>query len=115
MKLKFFSSGRIELGFALIGKPGAIRFKQSLAVSMKFMKGEKWLIGIDEEEKKPTAIYIFRVSEDHPNGFKMIYQNKSWSIAGKTVIKELKLAPPIKCKIEPYKDNEHEGLKLILP
>lgn len=115
-KFKWFTTHKLEQGFCLIGKNGNFRFKQEIAKIMSFEKGERWLVGIDMNEQTPKHIYIIRPeNKSDTNGFKMTYQNKSWSIAAKTVIKELGLKIPLKCKIEKYIDEKHEGLKITLP
>ncbi|WP_019948064.1 hypothetical protein [Hymenobacter aerophilus] len=116
MKLKFYGSGKIEQGFALIGKTGQIRLKSAFAQSMDFKKDERWLVGTDEDEKPIKHIYILRPKrEEQHNGFKMQYQNKSWFLSGKTVINELNLQPPIKCHVEPFKKEGFDGFRLVLP
>ena len=116
MKLKFYGSGKIEQGFALIGTTGQIRFKTAFAQTMDFKKDERWLVGTDEDENPVKHIYILRPKkEEQHNGFKMQYQNKSWFISGKTIINELKIAIPAKCKVEPFKESDYDGFRLVLP
>ena len=116
MKLKIFNNGKIEQGFALIGKTGSLRFKAAFAESMGFVKDERWLVGVDSDEIPTKHIYVVRPTDDiKHNGWKMQYQNKSWALAGKTLVKELKLEVPIKCKVEVYKENGYNGFRLVLP
>lgn len=116
MKLKIFSNGKIEQGYALIGKTGALRFKQSFAESMQFEKGQRWLVGTDADEKPIKHIYIVKPSKENQHeGWKMIYQNKSWSLSGKTLVKELGLQVPLKCRVEIYKENGYDGFRMVLP
>ena len=113
MKIKWFDSGKIMQGMALIGKNGQIRFKAAFAESMNFKSGERWKIGVNKEH---TILYFIKPHKgfEH-NGFKMMYQNKSWFLSGNTVVKELKLNPPIRGFVEPYKDDNMEGFIMKLP
>lgn len=116
MKLKIFSHGKIEQGYALIGKTGYLRFKQAFAQSMGFVSGDRWLIGTDADESKAKYIYVLRTKEENQcDGWKMIYQNKSWGLSAKTLINELKITAPLKCRVEVYKDDEYDGFRLVLP
>lgn len=114
MSIHWFSTGKTEQGFCLIGKTGTFRFKQAFAEIMKFQKGERWLIGVDSKEKPTYIIFVRADGENKINGFKMIFQNKSWALSAKTVIKELGLSIPQKCKTELYKDEKYEGFKIVL-
>lgn len=116
MNLVFYGTGKIEQGFALIGKNGQIRFKAAFALSMGFKKDERWLVGTDADEKPIKHIYIVRPKkEEQHNGFKMQYQNKSWFLSGRTLINELKLNVPLKCHVEPFKKDNIDGFRLVLP
>lgn len=115
MKLIFYGSGKIEQGFALIGKTGQIRLKAAFAQSMGFKKDERWLLGTDADEKPIKHLYIVRPKkEEQHNGFKMQYQNKSWFLSGKTVVNELKLKVPLKCRVEPFEKEDIKGFRLVL-
>lgn len=116
MNIKIFNNGKIEQGFVLIGKTGSIRFKTAFAENMGFVKDGRWLVGIDNDEIPTKHIYILRPDEENKhNGWKMQYVNKSWSLSGKTVVNELKLEVPIKCKVEVFKGNGYDGFRLVLP
>lgn len=114
---KFFSNGKIEYGFVLINQYGAIRFKSELAKAAQFEAGSRWLIGVNEEEDSIKYLYIFPAKkEDAHNGFKMMFQNKSWSITCKSLFISLKVKTPVKCKIEDFKHETYgNGFKIYLP
>jgi hypothetical protein len=116
MKMKFITSGRIEQGFVLIGKSGSIRFKSEFAKLHGFAPGQKWRMGVDSSESPAKHVFIIKPDPNNPQeGFKMSFQNKSWALAAKLLLYELKLTPPLKCKIEEFKDGEYEGFKITLP
>lgn len=73
MNIRWFDSGKIMQGMALIGKNGQIRFKAAFAESMNFKQGERWKIGVNQEH---TILYFIKPDKgfEH-NGFKMMYQN----------------------------------------
>lgn len=107
----WFSNGKIEQGYALFGKTGSIRFKQALSEVMSFKPGERWLIGVTQENKDDIIIVRPKQGQEM-NGFKMMYQNKSWFITAKGVAIELKLQLPKKYFVEQYSDGEYSGLIL---
>jgi hypothetical protein len=111
--ITWFDSGKIMQGMALIGKTGQIRFKAAFAESMKFKPGERWRVGVNKER---TVLYFIKPESGQEfNGFKMMYQNKSWFLSGKTMVNELKLQLPIRGMVEPYKDEKMEGFIMKLP
>jgi hypothetical protein len=115
MKMKFLSNGKIEQGCVLLGKNGNIRFKSEFAKDHGFIKGQKWRVGIDADENPMKHIFVLSPAKDNPQeGFKMTFQNKSWALAAKTLFKELNLIPPLKCRIEDFKDAEYEGFIITL-
>lgn len=116
MKLKMFTNAKIEQGFVLINKFGAIRFKKEFAMDMGFKHNERWIIGIDKEENPVKHLYVIRPDkENEHNGFKMSYQNKSWFITCRTLLKELSIEFPAKCRMEEYNDDKYSGFRILLP
>lgn len=113
---KFFTNGKIEQGFVLINQYGAIRFKKDLATDMGFVAGSRWLIGTNEEEEFPKFLYVLKANADNEtDGYKMTFQNKSWSITCRNVLLALDVKYPAKCRMEHYKGDNYEGLRIILP
>ena len=113
---KFFTNSKIEQGFVLINKYGAIRFKKELAEEMKFTAGSKWLVGVNENEEVPKFLYIIKSNdENEQDGYKMAYLNKSWFITCRNVLSTLKISFPAKCRIEKFKDDRYEGIRIALP
>lgn len=116
MRLLFIENKKEQSNTVLIGKSGYFRFKKALAKELQMEKNDLWQIAIDTEENPKKHIYIIKsIGDDFMRGHKVLYQNKSWSISAKAVIKQLGLKVPIKCNYEDFNDGNYWGIKLILP
>lgn len=114
--IKWLTSHKIEQGTVLINKYGAIRFKSEFATLMKFEKDERWRIGVYRSEAPAKHVLLVRATEENRHeGFKMQYQNKSWFVTCKTLLKELGIELPCKCKMAEFKEDGLTGIKIILP
>ena len=118
MKLQFIQSGKILQSKVLIGKSGSMRIKNELALKLCFVKGQNWLIGTDKDEF-PQYKHIYLLTHKDAtmveDGFKLCYQNKSWSFAAKTLIKELDLKVPLNLSFEMFEFDNYKGIKMRLP
>lgn len=118
MKLEFIKSGKILQSKVLIGKSGSMRIKNELASKLGFAKGQNWLIGTDKDEyPKYKHIYLLtnKDSKTVEDGFKLNYQNNSWSFSAKTLIKELDLKVPLNLSFEMFEYENYKGIKMRLP
>jgi hypothetical protein len=103
MELIFIENLKVEKGNVLIGKNGQLRFKKNIVEQYKIKEGQRYMIGYDKDEKICKAIYLY--PEENMNGFKVTYQNSSYTICAKGVAKVLNLKLPLKTFIEPWNDN----------
>lgn len=103
MKIKFIENLKVEKGNVLIGKSGQLRFKKNIVELYKIKEGQRYMIGYDTEQKPCKALYLF--PDDNMNGFKVTYQNSSYTICAKGIVKELNLKLPLKTLIEPWNDS----------
>lgn len=117
MKLKMFINGKMEQDTALFGANGQLRFKSKFAKVNGFVAGERWLVGTDEEEDQIKYIYVVKDLSDkkRDRGWVMSYQNKSWFISAKMLMKQLSITKSTRMQIEPFEDSQYKGMRLILP
>lgn len=114
MKLKFIENLKVEKGNVLIGKHGQLRFKKNIVEQYKIKEGQRYMIGYDSDEKPCRTIFLY--PEENMNGFKVTFQNSSYTICAKGVALTLGLKLPLKTQIEPWIYSEGsknvEGFKL---
>lgn len=107
MKIKFIENLKVEKGNVLIGKNGQMRFKKDIVEKYKIKEGQRYMIGTDDEEKPVKHLYLF--PDDNMNGFKVTYQNSSYTICAKGVANVLNLKLPLKTFIEPFNHSIDKG------
>lgn len=119
MKLRILrNKARLNQGIntVLIGKTGNLRFRKEFAEKFKFSKNEHWVIGINEEEPEIEHIYFSRAKGSSKTDlWRLAYLNGNWFINVHSIVEELNLKKPIKCKIEQFKAQEFDGFRLLLP
>jgi hypothetical protein len=103
MKLKFIENLKVEKGNVLIGKNGQLRLKKNVVEQYSIKEGQRYMIGYDTEEKPTKNLYLY--PEENMNGFKVTYQNSSYTICAKGVALTLGLKLPLKTQIEPWTYN----------
>jgi hypothetical protein len=114
MKLKFIENLKVEKGNVLIGKNGQLRLKKNVVEQYNIKEGQRYMIGYDTDEKPTKNLYLY--PEENMNGFKVTYQNSSYTICAKGVALTLGLNLPLKTLIEPWSYNNGskniEGFRL---
>lgn len=120
MNIEFIENLKVEKGIVLIGKTGQMRFKKNIVELYKIKEGQRYMIGYDKDETPCKTIFLYQ--DENMNGFKVTFQNNSYTISAKTVALVLNLKLPIKAQIEPWnhsidlgdgKMKSVEGFKLI--
>jgi hypothetical protein len=122
MDLLFFRNGKTEQNSALISKFGILRVKMKIAKELNFNNDERYLVGIDKNEDAPKYIYVLKYKSpaselDKDIGWQTKYNNNSWSVSFKTVVKELNLQErlPMWLRVEPFNDDTYIGFRLLIP
>jgi hypothetical protein len=113
MKLKIYDNPKMNKDSVFIGKTGQLRFKSRFVKEFGIEKGQVFNIGIDSEEKIPTALYM--VKSDNQNGLKVMYGNSQYFLCAKGLADHFGIKTPCQCKYERFTDEGGEYIKLILP
>jgi hypothetical protein len=114
MNLKFITNIKAQKDKVTIGKNGHLRFKKSHAIQFGFLNKERWVFGIDEDERICKSIYVVP-SLNENEGVKMQNGNGSFFLPMKSVCITLKLNLPLSCNYEPFNYEGRSSLKIILP
>jgi hypothetical protein len=115
LNLKFIQPSKTQRNVVLFGKNKSIRFKTKLIQDLGWENSYiKVGIQIENEKEIKTALYLAK--GDETNGFKLQFQNKSYSISGATILEKLELIGevPFRVAIEFVEYNETKFVKLDL-
>jgi hypothetical protein len=116
MKFKILSEKPVSKLTALVGKNGVIRINNLVAQMHKLSREDRWLVAVAENDKSNKSIYLIKNnSSEGFKGNKMMYLNNSWSLKCENILREFKINPPVRCKVEDFKEADYEGLRIFLP
>lgn len=115
VQLKFLDKAKTTKEELVINKHGQLRFKQMAVDEFGIEKGQRWLIGIDENESKVQHLYLVRANNNDKRAFKVTSGSSSFYINITGVVHALKLETPLKCSYESFSDGNYQGIKVILP
>lgn len=110
MKINFFINPKTTKRECRIGKNGQLFIKTFIVDSSKLEHGDRFIFGTNAEDKNDKSIYL--VKSEEKTGSKITYNNHCWVVSMKYVLNELDIKYPCYVKVEHYKDEETEAIKL---
>lgn len=112
MKLKIINTPKTSQGHVFFGKNGQLRLRSELAKQLSLKKGERWLFGTDEDDKKNKFLYVLPSIDDNQNGFKLMHSNSTWFFCCKTIANELNIETPKKYRYFICEIDNLKGFKI---
>ena len=113
MKLKIYYNPKLAKDEIYIGKNGQMRFKTPAVDRFNLEKGQRWLIGIDEDEKTLKHLYMIKDTEN--KGYKISGQKQhGFHINMKGFLQEVNIKIPARFLYEEFEHEKHKGIKLTL-
>jgi hypothetical protein len=109
-QIKFYRNSKYIKDKILIGKTGQLRFKPSVVEKFSIKKGQRWMLGIDENENPTQHLYVLFNNENDFDGYKVSEGNGNLYINAKTIVEELNIHGPLYCDYEPFHDKDYSGI-----